>query len=262
VVRARTVIISGTGAGVGVFVYNGTPALGNAPIVSITSASADPYGNAVVPGLDVTQGTISGTTISGPDYVINSAGLFVYEGTPAAGNLIASLAATAGTDSHGNGYTGGVGAYTAFGSGDEYSIQLLSSTAGEGAFVVFDCINDPFDAPPFIAAVGDNSSGAAMALTSGAGSGADGCGITLQDSVRNGGGESGVLIQSGEQEGYPVLNPGTTQTLDGANFPLLQDIGQLGFLAQLASSPTNAQLATKVNNLLTELINQNYMFPS
>jgi hypothetical protein len=38
-------------------------------------------------------------------------GLFVYNGQPAAGNLIASIAASAGTDSFGNPYPQGIGSY-------------------------------------------------------------------------------------------------------------------------------------------------------
>lgn len=41
----------------------------------------------------------------------NGEGLFVYSGTPATGNLIASIAATAGTDAHGNAYQAGVTSY-------------------------------------------------------------------------------------------------------------------------------------------------------
>jgi hypothetical protein len=93
VVRARLVIISGTAGGL--FVYNGTPALGNPPIVSATAASTDPYGNPVTPGLDVTQGSITGTLISasqidgtaitgsvfeGTDFTLNDDGLFIYSG--------------------------------------------------------------------------------------------------------------------------------------------------------------------------------------
>jgi hypothetical protein len=95
IIRARLVIISGTSGGV--FVYNGTPALGNPPIVSITAASTDPYGNAVIPGLDVTEGsitgtvitgasitgaTITGTTFDGTDFVVNQDGMFFYSSTP------------------------------------------------------------------------------------------------------------------------------------------------------------------------------------
>jgi hypothetical protein len=51
--------------------------------------------------------TIRGT-YSGTDYEISSAGVFFYNGTPANGNLIISLAAMAGTDPFGNTYPQGV----------------------------------------------------------------------------------------------------------------------------------------------------------
>lgn len=54
--------------------------------------------------------TIRGT-FNGPDYIINNKGEFFYSGTPAAGNLIASIAATAGTDGFGNKYLAGVSTY-------------------------------------------------------------------------------------------------------------------------------------------------------
>ena len=47
IVRALQVVIFGTGAGTGLFVYSGTPALGNPPIFWATSASADPFGNPI-----------------------------------------------------------------------------------------------------------------------------------------------------------------------------------------------------------------------
>jgi hypothetical protein len=50
VVRARQVIISGTGGTVtGLFVYAGTPGPGNAPVDSITRSATDPFGNTVQP---------------------------------------------------------------------------------------------------------------------------------------------------------------------------------------------------------------------
>lgn len=58
VITAQLVIVSGPSAGV--FVYSGTPGLGNPPIVSITAGTSDPFGNPVTPGLEVTQGMISG----------------------------------------------------------------------------------------------------------------------------------------------------------------------------------------------------------
>jgi hypothetical protein len=104
IVRARLVIVSGpSGAISGIFVYAAgtTPALGNPPIVSVTNGTSDPFGNPVVPGLDVTQGaitgttitggtisgtTISGTTFIGTDFVLGTPGFFLYLGTPALGN--------------------------------------------------------------------------------------------------------------------------------------------------------------------------------
>ena len=45
--------------------------------------------------------TIRGT-LEGPDYIINSAGIYFYSGTPAAGNLILASVSAIGTDPFGN----------------------------------------------------------------------------------------------------------------------------------------------------------------
>lgn len=55
--------------------------------------------------------TIRGT-FNGTDFVINSAGAFFYNGVPAAGNLLASIAPASGTDAHGNSYNQGVANYS------------------------------------------------------------------------------------------------------------------------------------------------------
>lgn len=47
----------------------------------------------------------------GNNFVLNSDGLFLYNGTPAAGNLVASIAPTFGTDPYGNDYLDGVVTY-------------------------------------------------------------------------------------------------------------------------------------------------------
>lgn len=52
--------------------------------------------------------TLSGGTITGPDYIINTQGIFFYSGTPASGNLIAWFAPAAGTDGFGNAFTEGL----------------------------------------------------------------------------------------------------------------------------------------------------------
>jgi len=55
--------------------------------------------------------TIRGT-FNGNNFVLNSSGLFIYSGTPANGNLVASIAPAAGTDSFGNTYLEGIATYS------------------------------------------------------------------------------------------------------------------------------------------------------
>lgn len=55
--------------------------------------------------------TIRGT-FNGNNFVLNSSGLFIYSGTPANGNLVASIAPATGTDSFGNTYLEGIASYS------------------------------------------------------------------------------------------------------------------------------------------------------
>lgn len=58
VVFANQVIVFGTsGIESGVFVYTGTPALGNPPVIALTSSSKDPYGNVITSGDELTSTT-------------------------------------------------------------------------------------------------------------------------------------------------------------------------------------------------------------
>jgi hypothetical protein len=59
--------------------------------------------------------TIRGT-FNGNDFILNSSGLFIYDGTPAAGNLVATIAPAQGTDGFGNTYLGGIATY----DGDQF----------------------------------------------------------------------------------------------------------------------------------------------
>lgn len=54
--------------------------------------------------------TIRGT-FQGTNFILNTSGLFIYSGTPANGNLIATIAPASGTDSFGNAYLDGVVSY-------------------------------------------------------------------------------------------------------------------------------------------------------
>lgn len=69
--------------------------------------------------------TIRGT-FYGAEFIINDDGMFFYDGTPAAGNLIMSIAAAQGADSFGNGFRRGVMVYSSAGS-------ALQMDAGAGA---------------------------------------------------------------------------------------------------------------------------------
>jgi hypothetical protein len=57
------------------------------------------------------QGTITGSTFDGTNFVINQAGAFFYSGTPANGNLIQSITTNGGTDTEGNVYLAGTTTY-------------------------------------------------------------------------------------------------------------------------------------------------------
>ena len=126
----QQIVISGTGAGTGVFVYNGTPQLGNPPITWMTNGSlVDPYGN-VLPAVIGVEGV---GTFSAGNTLITPSGIFVYSGTPATGNLIFSIASVAGTDEFGNPYKGG-GA-TAYGtSGATSGLSTFNSNTDAYVF--------------------------------------------------------------------------------------------------------------------------------
>jgi hypothetical protein len=88
IVRARLVIVSGPGDGV--FVYSGTPALGNPPIAWMGSGLVDPYGN-ILPS---TTGVAASGTFQAGDTIINANGIFIYSGTPGPTTLTYSITNT------------------------------------------------------------------------------------------------------------------------------------------------------------------------
>lgn len=109
----------------GAFFYNGPPGNGNL-IASIAAvAGVDEFGNAYSRVFNVGNqaGAHFGVDSFGTLYAVNAANqnviqinpakqaLFVYSGTPASGNLIASVAATSGTDTVGNKYGAGFTTY-------------------------------------------------------------------------------------------------------------------------------------------------------
>jgi hypothetical protein len=86
IVRARLVIVSGTAEGV--FIYNGTPGAGNPPIFSATSGTTDPYGNTVIPTLQIQGGGALTVGAAGaPEVVlVSNAAITVAAQIPATGS--------------------------------------------------------------------------------------------------------------------------------------------------------------------------------
>lgn len=117
IISANTFIVIGGASNSGIFVYSGPPANGNLIGSWTGQAGTDPYRNPYPEGLNVSLGNITGTNfnVDGLD-----AGVFLYNGTPTAGNLIGSFAETAGTDPFGNTFTPGL----ALGVADNTEIQI------------------------------------------------------------------------------------------------------------------------------------------
>jgi hypothetical protein len=88
------------------------------------------------------RGTVTASTFQGTDFVINTNGEFFYSAAPAAGNLIASIAPVAGSDTFGNPYLAGITSYDNAGGfftnilGDAVSFGPITAgvpvTAGAG----------------------------------------------------------------------------------------------------------------------------------
>lgn len=92
------------------------------------SASPSPSWAILKSGLAYFFGLVlSGGTITGPDYVINTAGIFIYSGAPAVGNLIGSWAGAAGNDAA---WTGGAG--NNYPAGFNITMGVISGTTFQG----------------------------------------------------------------------------------------------------------------------------------
>jgi hypothetical protein len=93
--QARLVIDGVSGA---IFLYaNGGP-LGALVLSIARSAGTDPYGNAYPQGFSAG----AGSSFSGTDFNINSAGAFFYNGTPTANNLLLTITSAQVNDQFGN----------------------------------------------------------------------------------------------------------------------------------------------------------------
>jgi hypothetical protein len=107
--------------------YNSSgQSLGNLIVSIAPVAGTDSTGNAYPQGLNVTTGTISGTTFSGTNFLINSSGSFFYSSTPAHGNLIASITSASGTDGFSNAYYPGICTYQHSGTTVTFISQIYN----------------------------------------------------------------------------------------------------------------------------------------
>lgn len=94
--------------------------------------------------------TIRGT-FSGTDFIINSSGAFFYSPSEGAGNLIVSIASSAGTDSFGNSYPKGINVTTGTISGASISAGTISGTTISGGTISGTTISGTtFDGTDFI----------------------------------------------------------------------------------------------------------------
>lgn len=130
-VRALQVIVSSGGTGQGVFLYSGTPAAGNGPVFAATApgVTKDPFGNTIANVIQVGQNSGGHLQIDqfGELIAYDSAGhqtvflnpqnqyVALYTPTLATGNLTASVAAQATTDTASNTVRQGVAAYASGG---------------------------------------------------------------------------------------------------------------------------------------------------
>lgn len=108
--------------------------------------------------------TITGT-FAGIDWEINNDGAFFYAGTPAAGNLILSLAAAAGSDQFGNVYPELIGLFPA-GSGSGFGLKITDSGLSTPQIEWFAASSVP-NSDPTIYALPSKALGCLLVLFSG-----------------------------------------------------------------------------------------------
>jgi hypothetical protein len=113
---------TGPVAPLGIFIYTGTPALGNLAISVTPVSGTDAFGNAYGSGLNVGNQAAAhfGADKTGDIFIANALGqnvieirpelgaMLLYGGAPALGNLLVSLASASGSDPQGNAFLAGL----------------------------------------------------------------------------------------------------------------------------------------------------------
>ena len=260
IIRASIVIITG-GKGSGLFVYSPKPGAGNL-VASITGASGtDQYGNAYGSGLNIGSQAAAhfGVSNAGDVFIANASdqnvieirpelsAILIYDGAPSAGGLVATIAGMAGTDPQGNTFPAGVASYN---SGNSF-YALLGNTGFSSAMqLIFQNLNNPFSAPPFVEALGSGSAGSTLEMNSGASANTSGAsGITCQDSTAAGRSNGLVTIASGGLAG-PALLSSTNSFQGPLTLPLPNQT-----TANNTISTTAGSLSTADRNSINGLVN-------
>jgi hypothetical protein len=186
---------------------------------------------------------LAGGTITGPDYIFNSQGLFFYNGTPGAGNLIAWFAPAAGVDQFGNPFTEGLNV-----GGAGQNIALIPQV--NSAFQVTTTLAGILEAAATLGS-GDVSQVVAGVL----GSMLIGTGTATKQTTALGspigaGSSAYILLESQNDAGTdtPVLTFGTVKTPDGGTtlvFSPIMTIGPFYFL--LYSGASGQTVVTKTS---------------
>ena len=180
-----------------------------------------------------------------------SDGLFTYN---TAGDLIASVAGSAGTDPvDGDTVPAGIAAYNG-----TYYVLLGNSAFGNAMQLIFQNIASPFAAAPFVEAFGSGSAGSTLELNSGESSGGSGAAaITIQDSTAAGRANGSVTIASGGLAGQALLSDNTFQ--GPLSLPLPNQTTNNQTISTTAGSLSTVDrvsingLVNAVNNLQTNL---------
>ena len=156
--------------------------------------------------------TIRGT-FAGTNFIINSAGAFFYSPSEAAGNLVASIAATAGVDAFGNNYVTGHASYAA-GFAASLNAGFVQCYTGSlaggwtaGASIQTDAFGDIF----ILASAGRSVTTNNNTLDDGAGH-MTVTGLTVNGSTSTGVGDNGGVTSgpSGTVSSFPAAGPNHT----------------------------------------------------
>lgn len=164
----------------------------------------------------------------------NSKGMFVYAGNPQLGNLIASFAATNGTDPYGNTYPAAVGtenhgAFTARGDNSQTNYAILAVPNGNNPILLYNHDNTQFS-DGFFQSLKDGTSPYRGKLT-------------IQTTSPTGRAANSIEMFSQESDGSqgPVTNVHSDMNVDG-----IFSAGNVAF-GNVTITPSAANTPTSVN---------------